>query len=88
MLTFPFGGDVKVDLFFYREPEEAKEHEEEEVAALAPPEYGTIPEYAAGQLGASADWAQDQWVAGEVPAAAAAVTQPIAGAGEWTASPG
>ncbi|CAA7395599.1 unnamed protein product [Spirodela intermedia] len=79
--------DVMVDLFFYREPEEAKEHEEEEVSALAPPEYGTIPEYSAGPLGVSADWGQEQWVAGEVPAAAAAVTQPIAGAAEWTASP-
>ncbi|CAA6659290.1 unnamed protein product [Spirodela intermedia] len=82
------GTILLVDLFFYREPEEAKEHEEEEVSALAPPEYGTIPEYSAGPLGVSADWGQEQWVAGEVPAAAAAVTQPIAGAAEWTASPG
>lgn len=35
---------MQVDLFFYREPEEAKQAEEEEMAA--PIEYGTVaPDY-------------------------------------------
>ncbi|MQL81567.1 hypothetical protein Taro_014027 [Colocasia esculenta] len=76
--------DVMVDLFFHREPEETKEQEEEEVA-IAPPEYGAVPEYAAGQLGLSSDWTQGQWT-GEVPAATPAV-QPVAGAADWTAAP-
>ncbi|XP_074296065.1 small ribosomal subunit protein uS2-like [Silene latifolia] len=46
--------DVMVDLFFYREPEEAKEPEDEEVAQGA--DYG-MPDYAAGALGAApGDW--------------------------------
>ncbi|MQM22642.1 hypothetical protein Taro_055697 [Colocasia esculenta] len=78
--------DVMVDLFFYREPEEAKEQEEEEVA-IAPPEYGAIPEYAAGQLGLASDWTQEQWT-GEVPAAGAPAVAPVAvGGAEWTAAP-
>lgn len=42
---------VQVDLFFYREPEEAKQQEEEEPAAIA--DYGI--EYSAAPLAA------DQW---------------------------
>lgn len=45
---------VQVDLFFYREPEEAKEQEEEEV--IAAPDYGAT-DYSATALGLQAD----QW---------------------------
>ncbi|KAK8670305.1 hypothetical protein V6N13_105063 [Hibiscus sabdariffa] len=46
--------DVMVDLFFYREPEEAKEQEEEEVVAA--PDYGLpAADFGMGALGA------DQW---------------------------
>ncbi|XP_077230381.1 small ribosomal subunit protein uS2-like [Tasmannia lanceolata] len=44
--------DVMVDLFFYREPEEAKEQDEEDVVAA--PDYG-VPEFSAAAL------AGDQW---------------------------
>ncbi|KAE8669746.1 40S ribosomal protein SA [Hibiscus syriacus] len=48
--------DVMVDLFFYREPEEAKEQEEEEVVAA--PDYGLpAADFGMGALGA------DQWPA-------------------------
>lgn len=76
--------DVMVDLFFYRDPEDAKEQEEEEVA-IAPLEYGGIPEYAAGQLGLASDnWnAPDQFPSEAVAAAPAAFTP----AADWTAAP-
>lgn len=78
--------DVMVDLFFYRDPEEAKEQEEEEVA-VAPPEYGGIPEYATGQLGLASDqWnAPDQFPA--ETAAAAAAPAAFTAATDWTAAP-
>ncbi|KAG2728550.1 hypothetical protein I3843_01G206000 [Carya illinoinensis] len=44
--------DVMVDLFFYREPEEAKQQEEEEAVAM--PDYG-LADYSA------APFASDQW---------------------------
>ncbi|GKU85460.1 hypothetical protein SLEP1_g137 [Rubroshorea leprosula] len=61
--------DVMVDLFFYREPEEAKQQEEEEaVAAL---DYGlTVPDYGMGAI-AGDQWAAQipdrQWAADAVP---------------------
>lgn len=42
----------QVDLFFYREPEESKEQEQEEVPAL--------PDYAADFSGAGGDWPTNQ----------------------------
>ncbi|XP_078441074.1 small ribosomal subunit protein uS2-like [Wolffia australiana] len=74
--------DVMVDLFFYREPEEAKEKEDEEVAALPPAEYSAIPEYAGGQLGLGGDWGQE-WAEEAAPPAAA--IPPVAGSSEWAA---
>ncbi|XP_072978690.1 small ribosomal subunit protein uS2-like [Typha angustifolia] len=68
--------EVMVDLFFYRDPEEAKEQEEEAPVA---PEYGQV----VGYTGLPADqWGQDQWVSdvGVAPA----VIPPVAGA-EWAA---
>ncbi|KAA8540210.1 hypothetical protein F0562_024227 [Nyssa sinensis] len=55
--TIPQGHkwDVMVDLFFYREPEEAKEQEEEEVPVA--PDYG---DYSAAALGGISS---DQWPA-------------------------
>eukprot|EP00262_Sarcandra_glabra_P010280 TRINITY_DN2535_c0_g1_i1.p1 TRINITY_DN2535_c0_g1~~TRINITY_DN2535_c0_g1_i1.p1 ORF type:complete len:307 (-),score=60.33 TRINITY_DN2535_c0_g1_i1:201-1121(-) len=50
--------DVMVDLFFYREPEEAKEQEEEEIAQA--PDYG-VADYTAPALGLPGDqWASTQ----------------------------
>ncbi|XP_039009230.1 40S ribosomal protein SA-like [Hibiscus syriacus] len=61
--------DVMVDLFFYREPEEAKEPEEEE--AVAAPDYGLPPaDFGMGALAADQWQAQigDQWSADMVQA--------------------
>ncbi|KAB2060950.1 hypothetical protein ES319_A10G055200v1 [Gossypium barbadense] len=71
--------DVMVDLFFYREPEEAKQQEEEE--AIAAPDYGLpAADYGMGALAADQWPAQigDQWSADMVQA-------PISGvpAGNW-----
>ncbi|KAG6425486.1 hypothetical protein SASPL_115924 [Salvia splendens] len=70
--------EVMVDLFFYREPEEAKEEEQDEVAAL--------PDYADYTAAAGADWSSAQipdaqW-APEVAGAIAPVTS------GWTADAG
>ncbi|EMS59326.1 40S ribosomal protein SA [Triticum urartu] len=77
--------DVMVDLFFYRDPEEAKEQEDEAAGA---PEYAAITDYgtAAGQ------WGGDQWTSdapapppvtgGEWPMAEA----PVAGGDGWDAA--
>ncbi|GAB4849994.1 hypothetical protein Ancab_029293 [Ancistrocladus abbreviatus] len=68
--------DVMVDLFFYREPEEAKEEKDEETAPVA--EYGTIDYSAAatGDWGApETQWTQD--VAEQAPIIAAPVV-------DWT----
>eukprot|EP00494_Astrolonche_serrata_P034010 UN34279 len=46
--------DVMVDLFFYRDPEEAKEQEDEAAGA---PEYAAITDYGA----AAGQWGGDQW---------------------------
>ncbi|XP_020102269.1 40S ribosomal protein SA-like [Ananas comosus] len=60
--------EVMVDLFFYRDPEEAKEQEEEE--APVAPEYGAVTEFTG--MGPTDQWTSDQWVSdvGAVPAAA------------------
>ena len=50
---------VQVDLFFYREPEEAKEQEEEEV--IAAPDYG-VTDYSAPALALG-----DQWTSSQIP---------------------
>ncbi|KAH9626209.1 hypothetical protein KSS87_000088 [Heliosperma pusillum] len=70
--------DVMVDLFFYREPEEAKEPEEDEVAAVA--DY--MPDYAAGALGAVS---ADQWTGGDAQWADAPA--PVAASADWVAAP-
>ncbi|GMH16053.1 hypothetical protein Nepgr_017894 [Nepenthes gracilis] len=74
--------DVMVDLFFYREPEETKEPEEEDIAPV--PEY--VPDYSAAIGGLAGDWSAQipdaQWapdMATPPPAAA-----PDA---EWTPAP-
>ncbi|XP_057472631.1 40S ribosomal protein SA-like [Actinidia eriantha] len=72
--------DVMVDLFFYREPEESKEQEEE---ATALPEYGG--DYGGGALGAIAG---DQW-GGQITDAqwagdAVALPIPAVPAAGWT----
>ncbi|KAL9228489.1 hypothetical protein vseg_004066 [Gypsophila vaccaria] len=72
--------DVMVDLFFYREPEEPKETEDEETTAVA--DYG-MPDYAAGALGATPadNWGNDgQWTSD--------VSVPVPAEGvEWSAAP-
>ncbi|KAG1366417.1 40S ribosomal protein SA [Cocos nucifera] len=82
--------EVMVDLFFYRDPEEAKEQEEEAPVA---PEYGAVAEYA--DVVPTDRWAAEQWVPdmGAVPAVVPAVSgvewtaaqAPVAGDG-WEAS--
>jgi hypothetical protein len=70
---------LQVDLFFYRDPEEAKQLEEEE--ALVAPDYGAVAEYTAP----GADNWGGEWGAGEAAAPAASI--PAAGA-DWAAAPG
>ncbi|KAF8728928.1 hypothetical protein HU200_018227 [Digitaria exilis] len=72
--------EVMVDLFFYRDPEETKELEEEEAAVA--PDYAAVADYGAP---AADTWGNDQWGAGEAPAAA--LTAAPVGA-EWGAAPG
>ncbi|EAZ27247.1 hypothetical protein OsJ_11185 [Oryza sativa Japonica Group] len=69
--------DVMVDLFFYRDPEEAKEQEEEEAAVG--PEYAAVAEYGAAPTD---NWGDQQW-GGEVQPPAL----PAAPTGEWGAAP-
>ncbi|XP_057455010.1 40S ribosomal protein SA isoform X2 [Lotus japonicus] len=76
--------DVMVDLFFYREPEEAKTQEEDEAPV---PDYA-LPEYNAGAIAADGQWpaAIDQpWAESAAPIAAAPgwAAAPEAGAGDW-----
>lgn len=67
--------DVMVDLFFYREPEEAKEREEEEVAQ---PDY--TPGFTLGADQWGADAGEAQW--GEATIAAVPAAIPAVGA-DW-----
>ncbi|PIN08907.1 40S ribosomal protein SA (P40)/Laminin receptor 1 [Handroanthus impetiginosus] len=77
--------DIMVDLFFYRDPEEAKEQQEEEVPAL--PDYA---DYSAPGIGA--DWSsgqipESQWtpdIAGAIPPVAGGWTADAAGVGVVT----
>ncbi|XP_062186808.1 small ribosomal subunit protein uS2-like [Phragmites australis] len=71
--------DVMVDLFFYRDPEEAKEQEEEE--ALVAPDYGAVAEYTAP---AADNWG-GEWGAGDAAAPPAVVPAPTGA--DWTATP-
>jgi len=68
-----------VDLFFYRDPEETKEQEEEE--ALVAPDYGAVAEYAAP---ANDNWGGD-WGAGD--AAAPPTGAPAPTGADWTSTP-
>ncbi|GMY18272.1 40S ribosomal protein SA [Fagus crenata] len=81
--------DVMVDLFFYREPEEAKQQDEEEAVAL--PDYGV--EYSAAPL-VSDQWplqgSDPQWTDLQAPISAVPATwsqEPVAVGGEWDAAP-
>ncbi|KAL3511960.1 hypothetical protein ACH5RR_024677 [Cinchona calisaya] len=61
--------DVMVDLFFYREPEEAKEPQEEEAPAL--PDYGDYTSAALGvadSWGATANIPEGEWSVAATPA--------------------
>ncbi|KAL0547146.1 hypothetical protein IC582_017072 [Cucumis melo] len=80
--------DVMVDLFFYREPEEMKEKEEEE--AVAPPDYG-IADFGSAPLAVD-QWVPDaQWDASNVAPTAAAASvsnvgwaqEPVGAADGW-----
>ncbi|KAG8079730.1 hypothetical protein GUJ93_ZPchr0007g4584 [Zizania palustris] len=71
--------EVMVDLFFYRDPEEAKEQEEEE--ALVAPDYGAVAEYTAP----AADTWGGEWGA---DAAAPPATVPAQAGADWTGAPG
>lgn len=69
--------DIMVDLFFYREPEEAKENEDED--GVAPPADYIAPDYAAPALGMSSEqWghADSSWEAEAAPAGAAVPVPP------------
>ncbi|XP_008800462.1 40S ribosomal protein SA-like [Phoenix dactylifera] len=70
--------EVMVDLFFYRDPEEAKEQEEEAPVA---PEYGAVADYTDVAV-PTARWTAEQWVPdmGAVPAVV-----PVVPVVEWTA---
>jgi len=90
--------DVMVDLFFYREPEEAREQEEEGVLAVN--EYataGVVPDYTAtAGLGVVQAIPEAEWDGqGPVPVPAGgdwdavpAAAPPTAAAGEWTTDGG
>ncbi|KAL5197498.1 hypothetical protein ABZP36_001010 [Zizania latifolia] len=69
---------LAVDLFFYRDPEEAKEQEEEE--ALVAPDYGAVAEYTAP----AADTWGGEWGA---DAAAPPAAVPAQAGADWTAAP-
>ncbi|KAL1565273.1 40S ribosomal protein SA-like [Salvia divinorum] len=68
--------EIMVDLFFYREPEEAKEEEQEEVAAL--------PDYADYSAAAGADWSSAQIPDAQWAPDVAGAVDPVASG--WTAA--
>ncbi|KAK8944214.1 40S ribosomal protein SA [Platanthera zijinensis] len=79
--------DVMVDLFFYRDPEEQKDQQEEGLVTSAP-DYGAVPEY--GGITSSDQWVSDFATAGPDVGAIPALVTPIVseewpsqGAGEW-----
>ncbi|RWW46954.1 hypothetical protein BHE74_00047090 [Ensete ventricosum] len=80
-LQTSFTRALQVDLFFYRDPEEAKEQAEEE--APVAPDFGAVPDY--GAMVPTDQWTTEQWMpdAAAVPAA----VPPVAGV-EWTAGQG
>ncbi|CAK9189993.1 unnamed protein product [Sphagnum troendelagicum] len=74
--------DVMVDLFFYREPDETKDREEEEgaIAEFVPVEYGALP---LPVPGADTQWEADapgQWE----PDVASAAVPAVVAAPDWT----
>ena len=71
----------QVDLFFYREPEESKDRDEEEGAA---PEFAAV-EYTAPALalGGDAQWGPEAAEAGQWETDAAAVPAGVPAAAEW-----
>ncbi|KAG6524627.1 hypothetical protein ZIOFF_014562 [Zingiber officinale] len=71
--------EVMVDLFFYRDPEEAKEQEEEE--APVAPDFGAVPDY--GAMVPNEKWISEPWVP---EAGAAPVAEPPIPGVEWTAA--
>ncbi|CAL5071775.1 unnamed protein product [Urochloa decumbens] len=71
--------DIMVDLFFYRDPEEAKEQEEEE--ALVAPDYNAVAEYIAP---GTDNWGGD-WGAGDAAAPPAGIPAPTGA--DWAAAP-
>ncbi|KAL5198661.1 hypothetical protein ABZP36_002173 [Zizania latifolia] len=77
-MIMDIGEHQKVDLFFYRDPEEAKEQEEEE--ALVAPDYGAVAEYTAP----AADTWGGEWGA---DAAAPPAAVPAQAGADWTAAP-
>ncbi len=73
---------VQVDLFFYREPDETKDREEEEggIAEFVPVEYGALP---LPVPGADTQWEADapgQWE----PDVASAAVPAVVAAPDWT----
>ncbi|KAK1276652.1 40S ribosomal protein SA [Acorus gramineus] len=88
--------DVMVDLFFYREPDETKEQEEEEV--LAAPDYGAVGEYGvpapgpiSGEQWSTNQIADGQWGEPAPPITvtdwAAAPQEPVASGDGWDSAP-
>ncbi|CAN6226095.1 unnamed protein product [Urochloa humidicola] len=71
--------DVMVDLFFYRDPEEAKELEEEE--ALVAPDYNAVAEYTAP---GTDNWGGD-WGASDAAVPPAGIPAPTGA--DWAAAP-
>lgn len=69
-----------MDLFFYRDPEEAKEQEETE--APVAPEFGAVPEYSV--MVPTDNWTTEQWT----PDIAATTAIPAAAGTDWTANQG
>lgn len=76
---------MQVDLFFYREPEEAKQQEEEEAAA--PADYGITDYGATGIAGLSADQWPSQLADAPWPAEVAAPIPAVPGV-DWSAEGG